>query len=62
LRRRGVRRHAARISAPGGIDAIAGFIYSTAINAKKNAGNRQVLEQGLAVLKASVLALATAAR
>ncbi|RNC93602.1 MAG: hypothetical protein ED558_11930 [Oricola sp.] len=56
MRRRGVRRHAARISAPGGIDAIAGFVYSTAINAKKNADDRQVLEQGLAVLKASVLA------
>ncbi|MCR9120804.1 MAG: TetR/AcrR family transcriptional regulator [Phyllobacteriaceae bacterium] len=47
--------------APGGIDAIAEFIYSTAINAKKNAANRQVLEQRLAVLKASVLAMVAAA-
>lgn len=46
---------------PGGIEAIAEFIYSTAINAKKNAENRQVLEQRLSVLKASVLALVSAA-
>lgn len=46
---------------PGGIEAIAEFIYSTAINAKKNAANRQVLEQRLAVLKASVLAMVAAA-
>lgn len=57
-----LREHAPGLAnAPGGIDAIAEFIYSTAINAKKNAGNRQVLEQRLAVLKASVLAMAAAA-
>lgn len=42
---------------PGGIERVAEFIYSTAINAKYNSENRDVLRQRLTVLKAAILAL-----